>query len=279
MHAEAARIRLVVFDWAGTTVDHGCFAPVSPFIEAFRRHGVAITVGQARGPMGLEKKDHIRALMRRPDVAAVWRDAHSREPSEADVEAVFADFVPLQLERVADASRLVPGLLDCVERLRARGVRIGATTGYFAEAARRCADAAAAQGYRPDLALCPSDVPEGRPAPWMIFRIMQELRVYPPAAVLKAGDTVPDIEEGLNAGVWSAGVTATGSIVGLTEAEFAALPLSERGRRLHDAAGTLRDAGAHDVIESVAAIPALIDEIETRLARGEMPSRQPQHTH
>ena len=33
-------IQLVVFDWAGTTVDHGCFAPVAAFIESFARFGV-----------------------------------------------------------------------------------------------------------------------------------------------------------------------------------------------------------------------------------------------
>ncbi len=39
-------LQLVVFDWAGTTVDHGCFAPVVPFQELFRARGVDLTVAE-----------------------------------------------------------------------------------------------------------------------------------------------------------------------------------------------------------------------------------------
>ncbi len=66
MPANPDTIRLVVFDWAGTTVDHGSFAPVTPFVEALARHGVRVTTAEARGPMGLHKRDHLVALFRLP---------------------------------------------------------------------------------------------------------------------------------------------------------------------------------------------------------------------
>lgn len=53
-------LQAIIFDWAGTTVDYGCFAPVSVFIKLFQQRGVAISIAQARAPMGLEKRDHIR---------------------------------------------------------------------------------------------------------------------------------------------------------------------------------------------------------------------------
>lgn len=270
---DALRIKLVVFDWAGTTVDHGCFAPVAPFVDAFALHGVTITAAEARGPMGLGKRDHIRALTQMPAIAQRWRDAHGTVPSEDDVGAIFDAFVPLQLESVLAHSMLIDGVLDVVAELRGRDIHIGTTTGYFAEAAQRCYASAAAQGYAPDVNLCPSDVSEGRPAPWMIFKIMEQLGVYPPSSVLKIGDTIPDIEEGLSAGVWSAGVTATGSDVGLTAEELAALATEERTRRLDAVSAILFDAGAHYVVESVREVPALIDEIDARLGKGEAPSR------
>ena len=31
------QLEAVIFDWAGTTVDYGCFAPVEAFIKAFER--------------------------------------------------------------------------------------------------------------------------------------------------------------------------------------------------------------------------------------------------
>jgi len=265
-------VKLVVFDWAGTIVDHGCFAPVAPFVEAFARHGVELSTEVARGPMGLEKKDHIRALLALPEVARGWQRAHAAAPSEADVERIFADFVPLQLARVDASSRLISGLLECVEELRRRGVAIATTTGYFAEAADLCYAAAAEQGFRPDAAFCPSDVPEGRPAPWMIFRAMEALRVHPPAAVVKVGDTAPDIGEAVNAGAWAVGVAATGSHVGLTEDELAALPADDRERRIVGARRMVLGAGAHYVIGSVRDVPALVAQIDARLARGGVPS-------
>ncbi len=43
------------FDWAGTTVDYGCFAPLEVFMKIFQKRGVEITAAEARKPMGLLK--------------------------------------------------------------------------------------------------------------------------------------------------------------------------------------------------------------------------------
>src|SRR5205823_3265316 len=163
---------------------------------------------------------HLRALLQLPDLAARWRQVHGRVANEQDLESLYNDFIPLQLEALERHSQLVPDLLDCVAELRRRGIRLGATTGYFRQAAERVSAAARQQGFVPDFAICAEEVPSGRPAPWMIFRTMEALGVYPPALVVKVGDTVPDIAEGRNAGVWSVGVTRTGSEVGCTEEEF-----------------------------------------------------------
>ena len=50
-----AGVRAVIFDWAGTTVDFGCFAPAVSMIQAFRANGLVLTMEEARGPMGLEE--------------------------------------------------------------------------------------------------------------------------------------------------------------------------------------------------------------------------------
>jgi len=271
MIAKPCSIRLVVLDWAGTAVDHGSFAPVMPFMEAFAHFGVTISKAEARGPMGLPKRDHIGALLRIPVVAERWRAAHGRDGTDADVDRLYAAFVPLQLKVIDDHAEPVPGLLDAVAELRRRGMKIGGTTGYFREAAVRAAAAAARRGYTPDATLCPEDVRAGRPAPWMVYRLMELLDVYPPAAVLKVGDTVPDIQEGRNAGVWTVGVTHTGSEVGCTAAELAAMPETELVERAGAAGRQLLAAGAHEIIPSAADLPAFLDEFTRRLALGARP--------
>ena len=71
-------IRLVVFDLAGTTIDFGCQAPTGAFVAAFAEFGVAVTPDGARGPMGLHKKDHIRAMLQSRAVGQKWREATGR---------------------------------------------------------------------------------------------------------------------------------------------------------------------------------------------------------
>jgi phosphonoacetaldehyde hydrolase len=251
-------IALVVFDWAGTTIDFGCLAPVAPFIESFARHGVQVTTVEAREPMGLHKREHLKAMLRMPEIAAKWRSIHGADASEADVDLLYKAFIPLQMEVIDRHSELVPELAPCVASLRAAGIKIGATTGYFRAAAERVYESARRQGYAPDHAVCAEDVSAGRPAPWMIFRIMEALNIFPAARVAKVGDTVPDIDEGLNAGALTIAVTQSSSEVGCSLAEWEALPSHVRATKLARARSTFMNAGAHYVIDSLAELPSLL---------------------
>ncbi len=254
-------IRLVVFDWAGTTVDYGSFAPVAAFMQAFRASGVEMTPDEIRGPMGLHKRDHIRALFQLEAVTGQWRAAHDRDWTEEDVDTIYNAFMPIQIQKALELADLIPGVFDCFEALKERGILIGTSTGYPRAVAEPVIESAAEQGYRPDSNVCADEVAQARPAPWMIFRNMEQLGVFPPSAVLKVGDTVPDVQAGRNAGVRTVGVTQTGSEVGLTEHEFAALSESKAAQRVQKAEDVFRVAGADNVIRSVAELPALIDSL------------------
>ena len=265
-------VKLVIFDWAGTTLDYGCYAPAVVFIEVFKRRGVEITMEQARQPMGLKKADHIRAISRQDQVADLWREAHGRDCSETDVQEMFEkDFVPLQVACIADYSQLIPGTVEATDELRSRRMTIGSTSGYFTAAMEINLREAKKQGYAPDANACASDVPAGRPEPWMVLSNMQQARVFPPAAVVKVDDTKPGVAEGLNAGTWTIGLSRTGNEVGLNESELAALPEDEVRLRVARAADGLAAVGAHYVVESIADVPAIIDEIELRLKMGDRP--------
>lgn len=264
-------IKLVVFDWAGTAIDFGCMAPVGAFVAAFAAKGVAVTVAEARGPMGLHKKDHIRAMLGTQSVCKKWRAATGRDWDERDVEELYRDVTPRQAAAARLYSALIPGVTDAVTELRTRGVKVAATTGYFRAAADVVYEAARRQGYVPDFCICADEVPAGRPAPWMIFRCMEALNVYPPAAVLKVGDTVSDIEDGRNAGCWSVGVIDSSNEMGLTEAEFEALAEAERNARREVILKRYWDAGAHAVVRTLGELPGLVRNLNERLWRGERP--------
>jgi 2-aminoethylphosphonate-pyruvate transaminase len=264
-------VRAVVLDWAGTVVDFGCCAPALAFVEVFRRNGVEVTLDEARGPMGTAKRRHLELLLASPAIAERWRARFGRAPDPRDVDRLYSEFVPIQTELLARHARLVPGTLEMVAELHRRGVAVGTTTGYSPAMMEVVTAEARRQGFAPEVVVTPEGLPAGRPAPWMALEAARLLGVHPVAAIVKIGDTVADVEEGLNAGMWTIGVAATGNEVGLPEAELAALPEGERGRRIGAARARLEGAGAHYVVEGIGGVPPVLDDIDRRLARGETP--------
>lgn len=273
LHRRAYRgpIRAVLLDWAGTAVDYGSFAPVAVFVCLFETRGLSLAIEDARSGMGLMKKDHLRTILTRPAVAALWQSVHGAPPSEDDVEDLFQNFIPLQMAVLREYAEPIPGLLETVAECRRRGIKLGSTTGYLRAMMEILAPAAAARGYRPDSLVCPDEVPAGRPAPWMCFQNAMNLGVYPMSAIVKVGDTPMDIEEGLNAGMWTVGVTLTGSLTGLTESEVKALSPAAREAAHERAAEQLYQAGAHFVIEGIWDLPAALEAIQRYLSYGEQP--------
>lgn len=264
-------LRAVVLDWAGTTVDFGCLAPAGAFMETFRRAGVEITLEQARGPMGMPKWHHIQAVSRMAPVAAAWTAKYGSAPTDADIDKLYAEFLPLQVSVVENYAGVIPGVVEAVAAMRARGMKIASTTGYPAPVMEVVKRVAAAQGYEPDVTVCAGETPAGRPGPSMALKCLVDLSISPVEACVKIGDTVVDVEEGLNAGMWSIAITDTGNEVGLPQAEWEALSPDRQAALRTPAADRLARAGAHYVVGSLAEAMPLLDVIEARLARGEKP--------
>jgi phosphonoacetaldehyde hydrolase len=127
------------------------------------------------------------------------------------------------------------------------------------------------RGYTPDATVCATMVPAGRPHPYMCLQNAILLQTYPLEAMVKVGDTLPDIEEGLNAGMWTIGLAKTGNEMGLTEEQIAALEPELREAKLSRAYKRMQQTGAHYVVDSIADVAPILDQINARLAMGEKP--------
>lgn len=265
------RIQAVLLDWAGTTMDYGCMAPAVVFIEVFKRMGVPITMEEARAPMGAHKRVHIQKITQLDSVRKRWEEKHGRTPTEQDVDKMFEDFVPLQVKCLSDYSEMIPGALDAVKAMRARGYKIGSTTGYNTEMMEVNLRDAKKQGYEPDSTVCASDVPQARPYPYMCLQNVINLGVSPVEACVKIDDTRPGIEEGLNAGMWTIGLAVSGNEIGLPLAEVKKLPKAEFEAKRNAAYTRMYQTGAHYVVDSIADVMPCLDDIQARLARGERP--------
>ncbi len=264
------RIRAVIFDWAGTTVDHGSLAPLRVFREIFRRQGVEITEAEAREPMGRGKLDHIATIAAMQRVSAAWEKAHGSPPTEADVQRMYQAFLPLQKDTLSQHADTIPGAIETANWLRACGIGIGSTTGYTRELMDVLVPLVKANGFAPDNLVCVDDVSRGRPAPWMLLRSAEQLDAYPISHCIAVDDTPIGIEAGHAAGMWTVAVAATGNALGLSVAELNALTETEREQRLAAARASFAPSQPDFTIDSVANLPSVVEEIERRLAaRGE----------
>jgi phosphonoacetaldehyde hydrolase len=264
-------IRAVLLDWAGTTMDFGCMAPASVFLKVFEQAGTPITMEEARAPMGAHKRVHIQEILRLDGVRERWIEAHGTAPTDGDVDEMFAAFVPLQLECLAEYAELIPGTLEVVSYLRKRSIAIGTTTGYTTEMTAINLREAERQGFKPDATVSASEVPMGRPYPFMCLQNIINLRISPLEACVKVDDTIPGIAEGLNAGLWTIGLAVSGNEVGLSLEQWTALSEEEKAPLRERAYQRMKSAGAHYVVDTIKDIISCLGDIESRLSRGEKP--------
>lgn len=257
------KISCVIMDWAGTSVDYGCFAPLNAFLKVFSEEkGIDITYRQAREPMGLLKIDHIKAILSMPEVDEKFRLRFGREWNAEDVNEMYLRFEKHLFASLSDFTTPIPGVLDTMKTLRAAGIKIGSTTGYTTQMMEIVRPGAAALGYEVDNLVTPDDVPAGRPAPYMIYKNMIDLAIPSVDQVVKVGDTIADIKEGVNAKVCSIGLITGSNEMGLTEAEYNAMPIAERDRMKQEVRERMLAAGAHYVLDSIIELPACIRQIE-----------------
>lgn len=200
-------IELVVFDVAGTTVYDGG-AVRAALRRTAAEFGVDATSEEIDRVMGLAKPVALRALL----------GAEATHRRVSDAHQAFTRYM-LEHYLHAPSVRPVDGAEETLLALRETGVRTALDTGFD----RRVLDAVMLRlGWTDvvDATIASDEVPEGRPAPFMIRRLMEETGVTDPRRVAKVGDTPADMREGLAAGCgFVAGVmTGTGTSEELTAA-------------------------------------------------------------
>ncbi|WP_343210314.1 phosphonoacetaldehyde hydrolase [Anaerolentibacter hominis] len=266
---EIQKVQMVVFDWAGTTVDYASSAPSTVFDHIFTAAGIRLTKEEINRPMGMEKKAHIRELLSCESGNSQWLQVYNRPWTEQDVEDLYQKFEDTLYQVVAGYSTPIPGVVETVNELRERGIKIGSTTGYTSQIMEQVIPGAREKGYCADCVITPDVTGASRPTPFMLFECMRRMNVYPPCTVVKVGDTVLDMAEGKNAGTWTVGILTGSNLLGLSQDEYEALSPEELADRKCEIAEIYRQAGADMVIDSISDLPGAIEEFNRRLAAEE----------
>lgn len=260
-------VELVVFDWAGTTVDYGSCAPMIVFEKIFKEAGVTLTRAEINGPMGMEKKAHIRSLLSLESANKQWTDKYGRDWTEEDVEQLYDKFEDTLETVVAEYSKPIDGVVDTVKALKEAGIKVGSTTGYNERMMQHVVPAAAKAGYEPDCVVTPDITGVGRPTPFMMNECMRQLGVYPPSVVVKVGDTITDIKEGKNGGAWSIGILKASNLLGMTEEEYNAMDADALQAKKKETEEKYMEAGADYVIDDITKLPEAIAKINAQLTK------------
>ena len=267
------KVRAVILDWSGTTADAYVIAPAVVFVEVFTNQGVAISMEEARGPMGLRKDLHIKALTESPEIRLRWKEVHGRDPDQSDVDRMFEHFVPAQLECLPRYTSLLPGVADVTQKLQADGIKIGSTTGFIRPMVDILEAAASEQGYVPDASVAGDEVIHGaRPKPFMIYRNLDLLDVHPIQSVVKVDDTVSGVGEAIEAGCWGVGIARYSNYMNVNSLEeIETLTDDDIAVRLAHTRELLANVGAHYVVDEFPELLAVVEDINARLNRGERP--------
>ena len=268
-------IRACILDWSGTVSDKYVIAPAKTFIKAFSLKGIEVSMEQARKPMGIRKDLHIAEMAKEFDIIKQWENQYGRPITEEDIQNIYEDFVPLQLECLDQYSKLIPQVGETIQYLQSnKKIKFGSTTGFTRDMVDILNNSAEKQGLFLDSTVAGDEVQTGwRPTPHMLYKNLDLLDIHPIKAVVKIDDTASGIGEGLNAGCWTVGVSRYSNYMNIDSFEHEkTLTEKELSKRNIQSGNKLHRAGAHFVIDSIADLPDIIDEINNRLKRGIEPN-------
>ena len=267
----------VMLDCSGTTMDRYVDAPAIVFVEAFKNYGLEIAMPEARAPMGLRKDLHIRAITQIASVRERFAARFGREPNQGDVDAMFANFVPAQLQllRKGNYHELLPGVGDVVKAMQQQGIKIGVTTGFTRDMLDLLLAGAAGQGFIPDASCAGDEVEMPRPTAYMVIKNLERMGVYNLENAMRRTIKVDDTVSGAGEGAplcWRVGVSKWSNYVADSWDAVRKMSADELQAREHASKDKLiRESGAHYVIDDLRDLPAVVADVNARLAAGENP--------
>jgi phosphonoacetaldehyde hydrolase len=270
-------VAYIMLDCSGTTMDRYVDAPAIVFVEVFKKYGVEVTMPEARGPMGLRKDLHIKAMTQIPSVRERFIAKFGREPKQSDVDAMFADFVPTQLALLRNGTyhTLLPGVGELCKGWQKQGIQIGVTTGFTRAMLDLLLAGAATQGFVPDTHCAGDEVEMPRPTAYMVIKNLERMGVYnienAMLRTIKVDDTVSGAGEGAPL-CWRVAVSKWSNYVADSwdaVRKMSTAELADRERASKEK--LVKESGAHYVIDDLQDMPAVIADVNTRLANGERP--------
>lgn len=185
------KIELAVFDMAGTVVneDNVVYKTLQKVInDSGYNNSLEFVLEYGAGK---EKHQAIKDILK-----AV--EGKSRDRLAATLFEKFKEQLEIEYSNLHVSS--YPKVEELLRYLKNNGVSIALNTGYDTKTAQSLlVKMGWIKGKEYDVLITADDVANGRPNPDMILKAMEAFNINEPSKVLKAGDSIIDIEEGKNA--------------------------------------------------------------------------------
>ncbi len=237
-----SKIKLVVFDLAGTTVEDN-HAVRDCLYTAALEFNLPTTPEEVQLHMGTNKIHLYQYIIARRQGRPIAFKDFEKQQDPATLELalqVFHRYEVLMINYYRTEVREIPGAADTFRWCHAQGIKVATNTGFHREITQAIMEGLGwLRDGLVDLAVDVEHIPNqrGRPAPYMIFHAMSHLEIQSVAEVVKIGDTPADMLEGTNAGCRG----VVGVLTGV-------LPVTAWGHHRHT-----------HVIPSVRDLPALLE--------------------
>jgi len=250
------KLKGVIYDWAGTLCDRGSLSPVLSFIDAFQRVHINITMKEARTFMGLNKKEHIIKILELPSVKIQCKDNTIHNPDH-----IYYNYKIIQKDTLVTTA--IDGAIFATNIVRRLGLKNGVTTGYTKDLSDIVLNSITKQNVIIDNVVASDEVKYGRPHPYMIFKCLENMNIMRPSSIVKIGDTISDMEEGINAGCWTIGVSKWSNETNYESyQDIEDATENEIVKRSEHAKSVLYDAGADFVIDDLTKINTILTKID-----------------
>lgn len=243
------KIRVVVGDWSGTFIDDKSNAPALAIKQACLLYGMDISLQSVKEPMGMSKVDHIKYLLFKHGDSKYYED---KDAFEHTVGLILETYKTIQKTIIRDHCELLPGVLTTLQELQKQNIKIGLTTGFPKVITDIIVAETQKQGLYLDAHVATDEVFKGRPYPDGIERNMELLNIINKHEVVKIDDSETGIQEGVNAGVWTIGLSKHSVTSDINQS------ISKQ---------ILLKAGADYVVDTVQDIPKVINEINFYLRK------------
>ena len=269
-------IKACIFDLGGTIVDRYSLTPFIAFKGAFENKNINLCSSLIRQGGCLNKMDYINKICDNITIRAQWYNNYKREITPEDKNEIFRDFSKIQAKQTIERMKIIPQTKKCVQYLKDNNILTGVTTPFDYEQTMRVKSILEVNNVHLDnyVSSSCSDLP-GRPEPYMIHENMNKLNLDDPKRIIKIGDTFSGIQEGLNAGCLTIGVSRWSVYMAIDSYEEMmrldnvimngsnnySLNYHNQQEKIKKSGEILKGSGAHYVIDTLEELPGIIEHI------------------